>query len=226
MKTNKIILSLATIIVSMMIYLSCEQQKVDPALVLDEVFIPQGYHQVDEPPSDALARLEELRLNNTNDHYYYLQRNDFNAEKWLFPQKELKIEYISRSDGSGDDGEPMVIGVVVKKIRSNWKNEVFMAVDQEPTPKGGLNAFYHYIQENLKYPEEAKDMGVEGKVFLQFIVEPTGKLTEVQAVKGIGAGCDEEAVRVLEKAEAWNPATIADIPVKTMMILPITFKLN
>jgi TonB family protein len=226
MKTHKSILSLAAVIILMIIHISCEQQKVDPALVLDEVFIPEGYRQVDEPPSDALARLEELRLNNSSDHYYYLQRNDFNAEKWLFPQKELKIEYISRSDGSGVDGEPMVIGVVVKKIRENWKNEVFMVVDQQPTPKGGLNAFYHYIQENLKYPEEAKEMGVEGKVFVQFIVEPTGKLTEIQAVKGIGAGCDEEAVRVLEIAEAWNPATVADLPVKTRMILPITYKLD
>lgn len=226
MKTNKIILSVAALIIIMIINVSCEQQKVDPSLVLDEVFIPEGYRQVDDPPSDASARLEELRLNNTNDHYYYLQRNDFNAEKWLFPQKELKIEYISRSDESGEDGEPKVIGVVAKKIRDNWKNENFFIVDEQPTPKDGLNAFYHYIQKNLKYPEEAKNMGVEGKVFVQFIVEPNGKLTEVQAVKGIGAGCDEEAVRVLEKAEAWNPATIADIPVKTRMILPITFKLN
>lgn len=226
MKTHKIILSVAALIIILIINVSCEQQKVDPALVLDEVFIPEGYQQVDAPPPDALARLEELRLKNTNDHFYYLQQMDKKSEKWIFPQKELKIEYVARSEASGSDDPSSVLGVVVKKIKNNWKEEVFMIVDEQPTPKEGLNAFYHYIQENLKYPEEAKKMGVEGKVFVQFIVELTGKLTKVQAVKGIGAGCDEEAVRVIAEADAWNPAIIADVPVKTMMILPITYKLD
>jgi protein TonB len=89
-----------------------------------------------------------------------------------------------------------------------------------------MKAFYHYIQENLKYPEEAKKQGIEGKVFVQFVVDKDGKLTEVKAVKGIGAGCDEEAVRVIKEAPAWNPATVVDMPVKIRMILPITYKLD
>jgi TonB family protein len=205
---------------------SCEQDKVDPALVLAEVLIPEGYHQIDHPPADALARLEELRLENPKDQFYYLQRSDIKSENWIFAQKELKIEFVANSESNSVTEKPQILGVVVKKIQGDWKNENFMIVENQPEPKEGINAFYHYIQENLKYPEEAKKMGVEGKVFVQFVVDKDGKLSEVKAVKGIGAGCDEEAVRVIKEAPAWNPATVVDIPVKTRMILPITYKLD
>ena len=69
MKTHKSVLSFAMIIALMSLSISCSQEKVDPALILDEVLIPEGYMQVDDPPSDALARLEELRLQNPQDHY-------------------------------------------------------------------------------------------------------------------------------------------------------------
>lgn len=226
MKTHKSVLFVISMFAITIFQFSCEQDKVDPALILDEVLIPEGYHQIDNPPADALARLEELRLNNPKDYYYYIRQNDINSEKWIFPQKELKIEFVARSETSNSEENPKILGVVVKKIQGDWKNENFMIVENQPEPKEGLPAFYHYIQENLKYPEDAKKMGIEGKVFVQFVVDKDGKLTEIKAVKGIGAGCDEEAVRVIKEASAWKPATVVDMPVKTRMILPITYKLN
>lgn len=226
MKTQKSILFTLILLAVIAINSSCNSEKLDPAMVLDEVFIPEGYQQVDNPPADALARLQELRLENPKDHYYYIQKKDFNAEKWIFPQKELKIEFVAHSETSPAQEKPQVLGVVVKKINGDGKEEEFIILENQPAPKDGLNSFFHYIQENLTYPEQAKKMGIEGKVFVQFIVEKDGELTEVKAVKGIGAGCDEEAVRVINETQAWNPATVADMPVKTRMILPITFKLN
>jgi len=226
MKTHKSTLTLAIIFAITILSLSCTQEKVDPALVLDEILIPNGYMQVDNPPADALARLGELRQQNPKDHYYYIHRINTDEEKWIFPQKELKIEFVAQSEAKDDDSKSTVIGAVVKKIKGNWKSEEFMVVENQSAPIDGMKAFYHYIQENLKYPDEAKKLGVEGKVFVQFIVDEKGKLTDVKAVKGIGAGCDEEAVRVIKEAEAWNPAMVVDIPVKTRMIIPITYKLN
>ena len=69
-------------------------------------------------------------------------------------------------------------------------------------------------------------MGIEGKAFVQFVVDKDGTLTEVQAVKGIGAGCDEEAVRVIQGAPKWKPGKQRGRAVKVRMILPITFKLG
>lgn len=104
--------------------------------------------------------------------------------------------------------------------------QIFTIVEDQPTPEGGMAAFYQFVQKNLKYPAQARRMGIEGKVFVQFVVDKDGSLTEVQAVKGIGAGCDEEAVRVIKEAPKWKPGKQRGRSVKVRMILPITFKLG
>ena len=103
---------------------------------------------------------------------------------------------------------------------------VFMVVDNQPEPAGGIKDFYSYIGQNLRYPQEARKAGVQGKVFIQFVVDEYGELTEFKSLKGIGHGCDEEAIRVLQSAEAWNPGTTDGKPVKVRMVMPITFKLD
>jgi protein TonB len=105
-------------------------------------------------------------------------------------------------------------------------DEIFTIVEDQPTPNGGMSAFYQFVQKKLKYPAQARRMGIEGKVFVQFVVDKDGTLTEVQAVKGIGAGCDEEAERVIKSAPRWNPGKQRGRAVKVRMILPITFKLG
>ena len=105
-------------------------------------------------------------------------------------------------------------------------SKIFTIVENQPVPKGGMSKYYEYVQSNLKYPSIAKQMGLEGKVFVQFVVDPNGKITNVQAVKGIGGGCDEEAVRVIKESPIWEPGTQRGTAVNVRMILPITFKLG
>ena len=105
-------------------------------------------------------------------------------------------------------------------------DEIFDIVEDQPGPPGGMAAFYKYIGKTMKYPNQARRMGIEGRVFVQFVVDKTGKLTDIRAIKGIGAGCDEEAVRVLKSAPRWTPGKQRGRPVKVRMILPITFKLS
>jgi protein TonB len=69
-------------------------------------------------------------------------------------------------------------------------------------------------------------MQVEGRVFLQFVVNKDGSLTDIKVVKGIGAGCDEEAIRVLKSAPRWSPGKQRGVPVRQRMVLPLTFKLG
>jgi TonB family protein len=104
--------------------------------------------------------------------------------------------------------------------------EIFTIVENQPTPIGGMADFYEYIQQNLKYPEQARNLGIEGKVFVEFIVGSDGKLTHVKAVKGIGGGCDQEAVRVISNSQKWQPGLQRGEAVNVRMILPITFKLG
>lgn len=102
---------------------------------------------------------------------------------------------------------------------------VFIA-DNSATFPGGIMEFYNHLKKSLNYPKPAKRMGIEGRVFVQFIVEKDGSLTDVRVVKGIGGGCDEEAVRVLKNSPKWNPAKQRGKKVRQKMIQAIQFKLG
>ncbi|WP_258105470.1 energy transducer TonB [Marinoscillum sp. MHG1-6] len=104
--------------------------------------------------------------------------------------------------------------------------EVFTIVEDPAEFPGGLAAFYKYVGDNMKYPSQARRMGIEGRVYVQFVVDKDGTVTEVQAVKGIGAGCDEEAERVLQNCPKFKPGKQRGRPVKQRMVIPIVFKLS
>ncbi|MBI3220245.1 MAG: energy transducer TonB [Bacteroidetes bacterium] len=103
--------------------------------------------------------------------------------------------------------------------------EIFTIVEESANPIGGMPAFYKYLVETMKYPPQARRLGVEGKVLLQFVVDKNGNISDVKVMKGIGAGCDEEAVRVMQKAPAWAPGKQRGKAVKQRCIVPISFKL-
>lgn len=104
-------------------------------------------------------------------------------------------------------------------------DEIFLVVEENAQPRGGISEFYQYIGNNIKYPAQARRLRVEGRVYVEFVVGKDGKIFDATAVKGIGAGCDEEAVRIIMSSPAWNPAKQRGKPVKQRMVLPITFKL-
>lgn len=104
--------------------------------------------------------------------------------------------------------------------------EVFTIVEDQPEFPGGMAAFYKFVGDNMDYPSQARRMGIEGRVYVQFVVDKDGTVTEVTAVKGIGAGCDEEAERVLRTAPKFKPGKQRGRAVKVRMVLPIIFKLS
>jgi len=105
-------------------------------------------------------------------------------------------------------------------------DEPFVIVEQMPTPIGGMSTFFNFFSKNMKYPNQARRMGIEGRVFIQFVVDKDGTLTDIKVVKGIGGGCDEEALRVMSKVAKWNPGKQRGKPVRVRTILPILFKLG
>ena len=106
------------------------------------------------------------------------------------------------------------------------QGEIFTVVEAQPEFQGGSEEFFKYLMNEMKYPKEAREKGIEGRVDVEFVVDKDGTLSDVKAVKGIGAGCDEEAVRVLKNAPAFKPGTQNGKPVRVRMMVPIVFKLN
>ncbi len=97
-------------------------------------------------------------------------------------------------------------------------------VEQEARPKNGLDEFYKHVRNNLSYPETAKAAGTQGRVFVQFVVQADGSLTDITVIRGIGNGCDEEAVRLVQTSPAWQAAKYQGKPVATEVSLPIRFE--
>jgi protein TonB len=104
--------------------------------------------------------------------------------------------------------------------------EIFTVVEEQPGYPGGDESRIRYLQENIKYPEEAKELGIQGKVFVTFVVEVDGSITDVRVLRGIGGGCDEEAIRVVRSMPKWVPGKQRGVPVRVQFNLPIKFTLQ
>jgi periplasmic protein TonB len=106
------------------------------------------------------------------------------------------------------------------------EEEPFITVEQAPTFAGGMSEMYKFLGKNIKYPSPAQRANVEGRVFLSFIVEKDGSITDVTTLKGIGFGCDEEAERVLKLMPKWVAGKQNGRAVRVKFTMPVIFKLS
>lgn len=138
---------------------------------------------------------------------------------------EEEVKFVFDVEVTEDTKIQAVEVIEEPKIVEEETEQIFTIVEVTASPKDGLAAFYQSMAEQIKYPAQARRMRVEGKVFVEFVIGKDGKITEVKAVKGIGAGCDEEAVRIVQNSPPWNPGRQRGKPVRQRMVLPIIFKL-
>ena len=106
------------------------------------------------------------------------------------------------------------------------ENQIFVFVEEYPEFPNGEENLYKYLGSNIKYPHEALENGIQGTVVVKFVVEKDGSISNVKAVRKIGGGCDEEAVRVVKRMPRWKPGKQSGKPVRTEFTLPIQFKLK
>ena len=111
-------------------------------------------------------------------------------------------------------------------IATSEEDTVYQIVEEMPKFPGGEKALMDYVSNNVKYPEEAKNKNIAGRVFVSFVVEKDGSIGEVKVLRGIGGGCDEEAVRVIKGMPKWKPGMQKGKPVRVSYQIPIYFKLD
>ena len=112
------------------------------------------------------------------------------------------------------------------KVNKADNDTVLSICEVMPEFPGGVEKFMEFLSGNIKYPETAKDKNISGRVFIQFVIEKDGSVTNVKVMKGIGGGCDEEAVRVVKSMPKWKPGMQDGKPVRVSYNLPIVFKLD
>ena len=108
----------------------------------------------------------------------------------------------------------------------NNTDSVYKVVEVMPEYPGGIDALMKYLSENIKYPEIAKKESIQGRVFVNFVVEKSGKVNNVNIIRGIGGGCDEEAIRVISSMPDWKPGLENGKPVRVDYNIPIKFALH
>ena len=125
------------------------------------------------------------------------------------------------------DTVPVFIPLPAMKEEINPpEEEIFTVVESMPEFPGGEAALYAYLADNMKYPVMAIEAGISGKVYITFVVEKDGSITDIKLMRSIGGGCDEEALRVISSMPAWTPGKQRNVPVRVQFILDVKFTLS
>jgi TonB family protein len=123
--------------------------------------------------------------------------------------------------------KPVLLDVVVKtEAQTEPDDKPFDVVEQMPSFPGGKEALMKFISENVKYPKEAEEKGLQGRVVVRYIIEKDGSISEVEIAKSVNEYLDAEAIRVVNAMPKWIPGKQKGEPVRVKFTLPITFRLS
>ena len=225
--------SIATIIGISTVMFACEEE-----LNNGITEIVEEANQQIEYSDDVKVALDRLRIEKPNEEFTVIETKIDNEENInrlnAYDPNQIEQIFVTK------DGDEKSIVMIVNKSsalfektlevqESNSKdseNEVFTIVEKMAEFPGGTEAFGQYLSENMRYPAQAQRLGVQGRVMLQFIVEKDGSLSDITVLKGIGAGCDGEAIRILQESPKWTAGTQRGEKVRQKMVVPIAFSLN
>ena len=122
--------------------------------------------------------------------------------------------------------EEAVAEVKEEVIEVEEKKQIFTIVEEMPSFLGGDEPRVKFLRDNIVYPQMAKENNIQGTVYVSFVVDSKGKVTDVRLLRGIGGGCDEEAIRVVKLMPPWNPGKQNGKSVRVQFNMPIRFTLN
>ena len=141
-------------------------------------------------------------------------------------ENDKEVEAIDMSSFTEEVVNGEVLAPIVEEKEEEVEEEVVIIPDVNPEFNGGEAKLYEYLSENIKYPDLARDGGITGKVYVQFVVEKDGSITNIQVKRDIGGGCGEEAKRVVRGMPKWKPGKVGGRTVRSQFILPINFILK
>jgi protein TonB len=140
------------------------------------------------------------------------------------PQDEIKVQVGTETkEGTGDIELPTE-GDGKEEVEA--PQQIFTIVEQMPEFPGGEEKLFEYLGKNIKYPSMARENGITGTVYVTFVVEGNGEISDVKKLRGIGGGCDEEAMRVVKAMPSWKAGKQNGKSVRVQYNLPIKFTLR
>lgn len=138
-------------------------------------------------------------------------------------EEPLKVNLKKTSKGGVEGGTPFTYETTTIKQE---EDEVFQVVEEQPMYPGGMQELMKYLQKEMKYPKEAQDKGIQGRVIVQFVVNKDGSICDEHVVKSVDPQLDAEAIRVIRSMPNWIPGKQRGEPVRVRFTLPLTFRLQ
>ena len=129
-------------------------------------------------------------------------------------------------EGKKIEGKGKVSDVKITKTQTSDKVYDFVSIQKQPMFPGGMEKFYQYLSKSIRYPKKSQEQNIQGKVFLTFIVEQDGSLSDIQVLRGPGSEINDEAIRVLNASPNWNPGIYNDKPVRVKYNIAVNFTLD
>ncbi len=170
-----------------------------------EEIIPITKHEVKPPPPPPPKQVTIINI----------------VEDDVEVEDDIEIDVEADQETIIDDYVPMV-----EEEEEVAEMEIFSVVEAMPEFPGGETARMKFLQDNIKYPQMARESGIQGTVYVTFVVEPNGSVSDVRILRGIGGGCDEEAIRVIKQMPNWKPGMQRGKPVRVQFNMPIKFTLQ
>jgi len=188
-------------------------------------YIPTSTYIVDVPPEEEQAH-----------NYKIIKAEIPKLKKVVKDNAEIKIVKELKKEILVVKVEPKIVeptdpkGIIeIVDEPDPWVKEettIFTIVEEMPSFIGGEEEMYNYLGRNIKFPYLAKDAGIQGIVYVTFVIMEDGSIANARVLRGIGAGCDEEALRVIKKMPNWKPGKQRGRPVRVQFNMPINFKLK
>ncbi len=143
-------------------------------------------------------------------------------------EDDVEVAETDIPDSESDDNTVVEVVKMEQTIVEEEAEDapVFVLVEEMPEFPGGQAAIIRFISENTKYPSIAVENGIQGKVYVSFVVNAKGKVENVKVVRGVDPSLDKEAVRVIESMPSWKPGKQRNKPVKVSYTMPVAFKLQ
>jgi len=206
--------------------------KADPKVkVTDVVLMPPPPIDQTKPPPPPIKEPPKPKVDQVRFPPPIVKPDNEIKEKDPPTEKQLEVADPGPKEQKGDPNANVRIDEPVgnsdvKQVTEDDGNAVFQAVEVEPTPPGGMDAFYKFLGDKIKYPNAAKEAGTQGRVVLTFVVEKDGSLTDIKVLREPGNGLGDEAVRVLKLAPRWKAGIQNGKPVRVQFTIPVNFSLG
>ncbi len=148
------------------------------------------------------------------------------------PPQQIELEIVEDEeeteevdiDSEMDEDTEVEIKEIEEEVEA--APQIFTIVEEQAEFPGGYQKMMEFISKNVDYPDIARETNIQGTVYVQFVVRKDGSITDAKVLRGIGGGCDEEALRVVKKMPKWKPGKQRNQPVNMYFNLPMKFKLN